>query len=255
MKYINIKKISSIVLSGFILVSFCGCEKTNNFEYTTDEVIITTSYEDVKTDTKKITTKEDIKEYIEPIVETNITETNIIETEKLIEYSENDTLVINELEKFNKSIDDLLNSETITDIKDKAKAVFITSVDFIFYDGEINGVKFDELTESGKENVLNIVSTIDTKIENKFPNYKETIKETTKEAYNKASELIKKGANNIKDFSKEKLGIDNYNSIIEAKDELVYYTKNAFDIIGQFSINTFNKGKEYIKDWYNNFKK
>lgn len=250
MKYINIKKISSILLSGFVLISFCGCEKNNNFESltNTDETSITTTYEDVvTTNATETTTYEETKEYIENKVETDI-------VDESIEYSENDILVINELEKLNKSIDELLNSETVTDIKDKAKAVFITAVDFIFYDGNINGITFDELTSNGKEKVLNIISSIDTKIENKFPNYKETIKETTKEAYNKASELIRKGANNIKDFTKDKLGEDNYNSIIEAKDELVYYTENAFDIIGQFSVNTFNKGKEYIKDWYNNFK-
>ena len=88
----------------------------------------------------------------------------------------------------------------------------------------------------------------------KYPNYKEEISDVTSQAYNKASELIKKGANNIKDFSKEKLGEENYNAIIEAKDELVYYTKNAVDIVGNAISNIWNSGKSKLKSWYENLK-
>lgn len=215
-----------------ILISLIGCNKeTNNIKTNTN-----TNYEE-NNKTNETTNQ-------------NNNDTNINN-----KYSQNDTLVISELENLNKQVDELLNSKDITNIKDKAKSIFITTVDFIFFDGEIKGVKFDELTSKAKEKVLNIVSIIDLKIENKFPNYKETISETTKNAYNKASSLIKEGASNISTFSKEKLGEENYNSIIEAKDEIIKYTKNALDIIGDFSINIFNKGKDYLNNWYNNFKK
>jgi len=88
----------------------------------------------------------------------------------------------------------------------------------------------------------------------KFPNYKEDISSTVSIAYKKASELIKSGANNIKEFSKETLGEDNYNTIIGAKDELVSYTKEAIDIIGDFAGTLWDKGKGKIKNWYENFK-
>ena len=153
-----------------------------------------------------------------------------------------------------KNIDNILNSETVANAKDKVKGAFVTIVDFLFYDSEINGITFDELTDAGKQKVLQIANTIDNKIENKFPNYKDTIADGAKAAFNKASELIKKGANNIKEFSKDKLGEDNYNAIIDVKDEIVEYTKKAIDIIGDFGSNIFNKGKEYIKKWYENFR-
>ena len=103
------------------------------------------------------------------------------------------------------------------------KGVFISLVDFLFYDGEIKGVTFDELTSAGKEKVLQIIHSIDEKIEKKFPGYKESISETATPAFKKASELIKKGATNIKEFSKDKLGEENFNKIMESKDELVEY--------------------------------
>lgn len=175
--------------------------------------------------------------------------------EKEIEYTEDDNLAISTFSEIEKEVDQLVKSESSENIKDKLKGTFITIVDFIFYDSEINGVKFNDLTEGGKNKVLEISKNIDNKIENKYPNYKESISDTTKNAYNKASEVIKKGANNIKDFSKDKLGEDNYNAIVDAKDELVYYTKNAFDIIGDVSSNLFEKGKTKVKKWYENFRK
>ena len=132
--------------------------------------------------------------------------------------------------------------------------MFVTIVDFIFYDAEIKGIKFDDLTEDAKQNILETANTIDSKIEKSFPGYKETISDKTKSAYNKASEVIKKGDNSVKEFSKEKLGEENYNAIIDAKDELVYYTKNAFDIVGNVTSNLWEQGKSKVKSWYEKFR-
>ena len=70
----------------------------------------------------------------------------------------------------------------------------------------------------------------------------------------KASELIKKGAHNVKEFSKNKLGEDNYNAIASSKDELVEYTKEATEIIGDVSSQLWDSGKEKIKNWYEEFR-
>ena len=179
---------------------------------------------------------------------------NIDSTNTKIDYTSNDLIVIEELEEIEKNTESLLKEGTSESVGEKAKGIFISLVDFVFYDGEINGVTFDELSEAGKEKVLKIVSSIDTKIENKFPNYKDEISDKTFSAFNKASELIKNGANNIKEFSKEKLGEENYNAIIDAKDELVTYTKAAVSIIKEVGGNFWANAKEKIKTWYENFK-
>ena len=153
-----------------------------------------------------------------------------------------------------KKVDETLKEEKSEKAKDKLKGTFITIVDFIFYDSEIKGIKFNDLTDGAKQNILDTAAMIDSKIMNKYPNYKEEISTKTKSAYVKASELIKKGAENINQFSRDKLGEDNYNSIIEAKDELVYYTKNAASIIGNVTSSIFNTAKSKIKSWYENLK-
>lgn len=254
-KYINRKKLLIILLSGFILTSISGCKKNTMDESTNynsqskieSETIINESQNNASKNESSTIKNEDNN----PDTNTNEKQTNQ-NNNSITQYSENDIVVINEFENLEKEIDEILQNDK--EFLTAAKGIFITTVDFIFYDSEINGVKFDELTEEGKQKILEITNRIDTKIENKYPNYKDTISETAKNALNKASELIKEGATDINSFAKEKLGDDNYNSLIEAKDELVYYTKNAVGIIGDFSSNLYHSGKEKIKNWYEEFK-
>ncbi len=194
------------------------------------------------------------KETNKQVNNSNSANTEKKDTNSTQELSTKDTTVITELNNIETSTDKLLTEGNDKSVLDKAKGVFITLVDFCFYDGEIKGVTFNELTEAGKEKVLKIVNSIDQKIENKFPGYKEKISTKTKSAFNKASELIKKGANNVKDFAQDKLGEENYNSIIEEKDELVKYTKNAWNIVKNVSSNLWSKTTSKLKDWYEKFR-
>lgn len=256
-KIINNKKIIAIILSGFIFVNMVGCSKTEstlqeNYQHYNQETVTENNEPQIEQDEPNINpvieSKPNETYTNEPSISTNNTD------KPTEEYSSVDEKAIETFNSIEEDIDNILNSETVNNAKDKAKGVFVTIVDFLFYDSEINGVTFDELTDSGKQKVLEIASSIDNKIENKFPNYKETISETAKEAFDKASELIKKGANNLKEFSKEKLGEENYNAIVDVKDEIAEYTKEAIDIIGDVGSDLLDSGKEYIKNWYENFR-
>ena len=182
----------------------------------------------------------------------NESNTDNTSTSEVTEYSSNDEVVINSLES---SLTKINNGSTSdSSFSDSAKGVFVSIVDFLFYDGEINGVNFDELTDSGKQKVLEIASKVDNAIESKIPGYKETISDTASKAFNKASEVIKNGANNLNNFAREKLGEENYQSIIDAKDELVYYTKNAINFLGDVGGKVFNTVKDKLDSWYQDFK-
>lgn len=165
--------------------------------------------------------------------------------------SNNDNTIINEMDNTLNSIDAERSSSNFSD---KAKATFITIVDFLFYDGTIKGITFNELTDDGKQKVLEIANKIDIKLEEVSPGYKDKISSTTSNAYNKASEIIKSGASSLNNFAKEKLGDENYNSIIDAKDELVKYSKNALNLVGSAGSKLFSSTKDKLNDWYQNFK-
>lgn len=224
-----------------------------------EDNIVSDEMEEFKDTVKDNTTinKDKVNESIidkkEEIINNTNTNTNNTNTNNsnTITYSDKDTEVINSL---NETLTKVKSNVSDNDFLDSAKGVFISIVDFLFYDGSINGVTFDELTDSGKQKVLEIASSIDSTIENKFPGYKETISDKASNAFNKASEIIKKGANDLNDFAREKLGEDNYQSIIDAKDELIVYTKNAINFIGDVSSSLWNSTKDKLNNWYQNFK-
>lgn len=166
-------------------------------------------------------------------------------------YNEKDNIVIDEL---NNTLNNIEKSTQDENFKDKASSTFISIVDFLFYDGTIKGISFDELTEKGKEKVLEISSKIDVKLEEKCPGYKEKISNSTSKAYQKASKIIKKGAKNINDFAKNALGDENYQAIIDAKDELVKYSKESLNYVTGAGSKVFNNTKEKLNEWYQNFK-
>lgn len=184
--------------------------------------------------------------------QSNNSTNNTNDISETITYSNNDEVVINSLESSLSKINNGDGSDS--SFADSAKWVFVSIVDFLFYDGEINGITFDELTDSGKQKVLEIASKVDSAIESKIPGYKETISSTASKAFNKASEIIKSGANNLNNFAREKLGEENYQSIIDAKDELVYYTKNAMSFLGDVGGKVFNSVKDKLDSWYQDFK-
>ena len=71
--------------------------------------------------------------------------------------NQEETLDTEEFDYFDqakKEIKELIESEQVEQAKEKGKEYFITGVDFIFYDKEINGVTFDDLTEEGKKVTL-----------------------------------------------------------------------------------------------------
>lgn len=183
--------------------------------------------------------------------ETTTNNKDIPKKEESTSLSSKDNLVISEL---NSSLTSINKNANDKDFSKKAKATFISIVDFLFYEGTIKGVTFNELTENGKAKVLKLANKIDIILEEKSPGYKETISATTSKAYKKASQIIKDSANDINNFAKESLGDENYNSIIEAKDELLLYSKNALNFITGNGSKILNDTKNKLNDWYQDFK-
>lgn len=197
---------------------------------------------EIKEETKGKEIYEEVPKKNNETIKNEITKPNL---------SNKDNTIINEMDNTLNSIDAESSSSNFSD---KAKATFITIVDFLFYDGTIKGITFNELTDDGKQKVLEIANKIDVKLEEVSPGYKDKISSTTSNAYNKASEIIKSGASSLSNFAKEKLGDENYNSIIDAKDELVKYSKNALNLVGSAGSKLFSSTKDKLNDWYQNFK-
>lgn len=121
----------------------------------------------------------------ENVSEDNVNNIDNNETEdknnNVVTYSENDVVSY-----FDKELVDISSYSNDSGYKEKAKAIFIDIVDFLFYDKEIKGYTFKELTNSAKLKILDIAFKIDDKINDMFPEYKAELSEK----YNDSKSMI-----------------------------------------------------------------
>lgn len=156
--------------------------------------------------------------------------------------NQEETLDTEEFDYFDqakKEIKELIESEQVEQAKEKGKEYFITGVDFIFYDKEINGVTFDDLTEEGKKVTLENLETIDGWIMEIAPDYKDKISEK----YQVVKDFVSTTYYDVLESIKESLGEENYSAIREKKNEI----KDSIT-------STKDKALEKVSEWYQNFK-
>ena len=162
----------------------------------------------------------------------------------------------NNIEDNNITEDDVVNYVTLLEkevesesnlekFKTKFKDGFITIIDFIFYDTEIKGYKFSDLTNSAKIKIIDSALKIDNKIEEYIPNYKESISSTYNKAKDKLVMLyldttISVCSNNKNECDKAK------EMFASLKDKISI----GFGYIKEIAIN----GKNKIKDYYEIFR-
>lgn len=157
--------------------------------------------------------------------------------------SEND--VVNYFNNLSNSISSR-KSEDDTTLREKIKTGFVTVVDFIFYDGEIKGYKFSELTDTAKLKILEIATAIDSKIDEYFPNYKDTIKD-------KYTDLKGKLAVKYLEYTAkicETVGEETCNEAKEGFNNL----KEKFGIAWEFTKELFKSGTSKLSEFYLNWR-
>lgn len=129
--------------------------------------------------------------------------------------------------------------------KEKFKDYFIEIIDFIFYDTEIKGYTFKELTNTGKLKVISAALKIDSYIEEKSPGYKDTIKSTSSRVYTNAKEKL------------TTLFLDISGNICKDKEddcnkakELFGDVKSTCKIGWSFVKSLLKNGSSKLKEWY-----
>lgn len=166
----------------------------------------------------------------------------------------NDIEIINYVNNLEDEVISLTNSDITSTTKEKLKNTFITLTDFIFYDGTINNITFNELSISVQEKILETYTNIDKIIESYYPNYKETIKTTSQNIYTNIIEQ----ANILKEKYKQKIGEETYNNNQKIMEEDLNNLKDnllpTVDYIKEKSQNTYEELKEKANDWYQNYK-
>lgn len=211
---LHLKQIAATLAVGFVLV---GCSKENeNLSVSNSSQINSTST---------------ISSTPSSTASSNLEQENQEETL--------DTEEFDYFDQAKKEIKELIESEQVEQAKEKGKEYFITGVDFIFYDKEMNGVTFDDLTEEGKKVTLENLETIDGWIMEIAPDYKDKIGEK----YQVVKDFVSTTYYDVLESIKESLDEENYSAIQEKKNEI----KDSIT-------STKDKALEKVSDWYQNFK-
>lgn len=189
MKNSNIKKL--IILSTISAIMLTGCNKDKTTNITEKPQINTNQYQE------------------EQIIET--TEEPISQTEQ------QNSQDFNYFSEAKKELTEYIESDDFKKLKEQGKYYVTTGIDFIFFDKEINGVTFKELTTELKIRVMNDVAAIDSAVEAYYPNYKETLSEK----YQVAAEFVSSKYVDIVESIKEYLGDENWNSLNNIKNQIL----------------------------------
>lgn len=163
------------------------------------------------------------------------------------------------LEEINTDIETLTAKASLTDLdKETLKNTFITLTDFIFYNGEIKGKTFTDLTTATKEKVIEIYENIDSKIESVYPEYKDKIKETSLKTYSNIKDKLIEVKDSIASSYKEELGEELYNEQLETFEESKITMQESIepviDTIVEESKKVYAETKEKLDNWYQTWK-
>lgn len=185
--------------------------------------------------------QDDSNDFSDDNIKQNIPEENLatdnIDGEIVNDYTETD--IVSYFETME------LEVEKSTFFREKFKEYFITIVDFIFYDGEIKGYTFGEISGTAKIKIIGIALKIDSKIEEYVPNYKETISNTTGKVYTDIKEKLVTSYMDISSI----ICINNEEECTIAK-EMFSEIKDKCKIGWDFVKGLINGGVSKIKEWY-----
>jgi hypothetical protein len=115
-----------------------------------------------------------------------------------------------------KELTEYIESDDFQKLKEKGKYYVTTGIDFIFFDKEINGITFDQMSTEFKIRVMNDVAALDNAVEAYFPGYKESFSSK----YQIAAEFVSSKYLDMVDVIKEYLGEDNWNALGNMKDKI-----------------------------------
>lgn len=255
MKKKIIKRISYLLLTGFIVTNSSGCsnesvinnqaEGNNDFDIEQDNTQNQLDLEKDIMDSEQVN-KENLEVESEKVEEVNTEQVNQIEEVTEVEKYDDEDII----NYFSTKKDDIVTCEKSNVIKQRAIDLFIEMTDFIFYGEEIHGITYKELKDATKENIIGTFGEIDRFICSIDPDYKETLQEK----YKIVSEFISENYKNGKESFLENYGDITINDIYNEMQEIKESDKETINQVKDASLDTYENAKTKVKQWYENLK-
>ena len=142
---------------------------------------------------------------------------------------------------------DIFTEEDVNKVLKIAKEEFIKITDFVFYGTEINGYTFQQLTDSAKLHITNILIEIDAMLEEVRPGYKNEIKLGVNNVIEKATIKYLEISNKIC----TELGPEACN---QAKKDF-QVMRESLGLTLDLAKDLTKQGLQSLKEWYEIFRK
>lgn len=166
-----------------------------------------------------------------------------------INLNDNEESIVSYFINANNELDNYKDQNNVN-FQEKAKNIFTTTIDFLFYDKEIKGYTFKELSLAAKLKILKIVASIDNKIDNYFPDYKQNIKDKYVDIKGKIAVLYLETINKFCSNEKESVcqtARDDFNNMKTSYGYTWEILKNAFT-------SSKDKLSVVLSEWYKSIK-
>lgn len=262
----NLRKISTILLSGTIVLSISGCgskvvetsrgDYSSNSETTSNLVSSESGLFSQESIIETAQVEESSKSSQESVIETAQIEesSELVESfiESKVEFSKDSSYEsIDSRQKF--SLDDV--ADTLNNIDNKiTNGLYVIGdelledydilYDFIFENGTIKGYTFDEVKDDIQASAMSVYLKLDKTIDDKFPNTKKKIQEVYGNTKNKVKNKLSEFKGKIEDKIIDEIGEEEYSNYIEMKDDFV----SAFKDQTKSDIDELKGlGKEFLK--------
>ena len=128
-----------------------------------------------------------------------------------------------------------------SNIKENAKKSFIKTVDFIFYDKDINGIYFKDLTNKAKITVMKLFLKLDSLINKYYPDYKN---EVSDKYHNTKEKLISLYLKKTDEYCA------NHDDVCEEAKSDFLQLKTSINITWDTIKSLGKYGISKLKDWY-----
>ena len=201
MKFIN-KKLCAIILAGSFALIPTGCSNND---------------------------KSDIYNKVEDNIE--------LASDDAVNITEED--VINKFEIMSSDFNNYINSDEFQSYKYEINHILAEVTGFLFYDDKSLGFSFSDLSYAGKQRICQIWLEMEILLEDRYPGFVANTSDKFNEAQNKGIELYNTGNDKINDLLYAKLGEENYNKVMETKNDLIEGAKSKTKSL-----------KNEVHDWY-----
>lgn len=137
-----------------------------------------------------------------------------------------------------------------SDSETKGQDLVKELADFVFYDGEINGIKFKDLSKNTQKEIIKSLMKIDNAMETKWPGYKETIESTSNHIYNNLTKQLEALGQEYQITLKQTLGEDAYNIAADAAKSQASSAPSAIKTAISQTKEIFSKAFNSMGNWF-----